>query len=147
MVAYDDEHIATIVLNGLQDTYPWYVGRIVDGPAMSRWQDLVEVFAQADLEFDYCPHHPDEGPYDDTDLADYVAELAVYRQRRLSGERPDGDDRAQHWGRLDDERLAVLAEFVDFRRWKAVTVHGEIVEGVPLPPNLDLSTRRFAYRP
>lgn len=142
-LTFDDEHIASIVLDDVQDSYPWYKGRVVDGPAMPRWRDLVEVFGQADLEFDYCPHHPDEAPYEDSDLAAYASELAAYQRNRQASD----SFWARHWDALDADRLAALVRFVDFRRWKAVNYAGEIVEGVPLPPQLDLQSRRFAFRP
>jgi hypothetical protein len=140
---FDDEHVASIVLDDVQDSYPWYTGRIVDGPTMPRWRDLVEVFSLADLELDYCPHHPHEGPYEDTDLATYVAELVAYQRDRRAGNSVWTPD----WDVLNDHRLAALVGFVDYRRWKAVNRAGEIIEGVPLPPGLDLQSRKFAFRP
>lgn len=143
MLLFDDEHIASIVLHDVQDSFPWYTGRIVDGPTMFRWRDLVKVFGLSDLEYDYCPHHPEEGPYEDSDLATYVAELVAYQGDRRACDSTWTPD----WEALDDCRLAALVGFVDYRRWKAVNRAGEIVEGVPLPPALDLESRKFAFRP
>ncbi|MGW1991325.1 hypothetical protein [Embleya sp. NPDC001921] len=145
LVYFDGELLAGIVLDDVQDTYPHYGGTIVDGPALALWREFVEIFHEADLEFDYCPHHPDEGRYQETDLALYVD---VLRGLQGSGEGTDRDDPwLAPWQGSDSAKVEEYLRFLDFRRWRAVTRNGETVMGIPLPPSMDLDTRRFHFRP
>ncbi|ADI09636.1 hypothetical protein SBI_06516 [Streptomyces bingchenggensis BCW-1] len=145
LIYFDGELLAGIVLDDVQNSFPEYGGTVVDGPALPRWREFVEVFGSVDLEFDYCPHHPDEGPYESTDLAWYVNALAG-----LEGSHPEADPDhpwLEPWKAADSACLERYLTFLDFRRWRAVTQNGEIVAGIPLPPSLDLRTRRFYFRP
>ncbi|MFI6286743.1 hypothetical protein ACIBCM_18670 [Streptomyces sp. NPDC051018] len=148
-VYFDDELLVGVELDAVQDSFPWYGGTVVDGPALEGRRDFVEAFHAADLEFDYCPHHPDEGPYEETDLAGYVEALT-----RLHGAEDDDDDDADQddpwtapWQAADPARLEGYLRFLDHRRWRVVNRSGEIVVGVPLPPGIDLQARRFSFRP
>jgi hypothetical protein len=147
---FDGECLAGIVLDDVQETCPWYLGTIIEGPAMRDWREFVVALHAADLEFDYCPHHPEEGPYEETDLAEYVDTLTALRRDQLRGTsvRSVGDE---PWlvslTTTDPEWLERYLQFLDFRRWRAVTLSGETVESIPLPPSLDLTSKRFAFRP
>ena len=144
---FDGELLAGITLDDVQDTYPWYRGTIIDGPALAQCRELVEAYHDVDLEFDYCPHHPDEGPYEDTDLAEYVDALtALHRTSQAADAGPDDDAWLGPWRNAQPEQLERYLRFLDFRRWQAVTSSGENADEIPLPPNLDLVTRRFAFR-
>ncbi|MFI7637510.1 hypothetical protein [Nonomuraea sp. NPDC049400] len=144
---FDDELIAGIVLDDVQDTYPWYQGVIVDGPALGRWRTFAEAYHHADLEFDYCPHHPHEGSYDETDLAAYVGALTELHQTGQTKDAClDDDGWLTPWTDAQPEQLEGYLRFLDFRRWRAVARTGEIAVEIPLPPSLDLTTRRFSFR-
>ncbi|MFI7274615.1 hypothetical protein [Streptomyces sp. NPDC049879] len=145
LVYFDDELLAGVELDAVQDTFPWYGGTIVDGPALERWRGFVEMFHEADLEFDYCPHHPDEGPYEETDLARYAE--ALTKLEGLEDDMYEGDPWLAPWKAADPARVESYLRFLDHRRWRAVTRGGEIVAGIPLPPSIDLRTRRFSFRP
>lgn len=147
----DDQLLATVTFDGFQNEYPWYSGTLAAGPAMPRWREFVDRYAEADVEFDYHPHHPDEGPYEETDLAEYVKLLRELLDARKRGAPPpDGSDEdpwVQPWLAEPIERLEQYIAFLDWRRWRAVTADGSIVEGVPLPPKLHVEHGRFSYRP
>lgn len=145
LIYFDGDLLAGIVLDAVQDTFPYYGGTIADRPALTQWSRFVKEFHEADLEFDYCPHHPHEGPYEESDLAAYIKALSALKNF-------DEDLDLDHpwlspWKAVDPATLESYLRFLDFRRWRAVTKHGEIVEGISLPPSLDLQTRRFYFRP
>lgn len=145
LVYFGDELLVGVELDAVQDTFPWYGGTVVDGPALERWRDFVDIFHAADLEFDYCPHHPDEGPYGETDLARYVVALT-----RLDDPEADvyqDDPWLAPWKAADPARVESYLQFLDYRRWRVVTRNGELVAGIPLPPSIDLRARRFLFRP
>ncbi len=145
---FDDQLVAQILLNPIQNAFPWYEGSLVEGPALARWRGFVRAYNDAEIEREYCPHHPDEGLFEETDLAAYVAALTELRDARASGRStPDEDDAwLAPWSDAPLERLDEYLGFISFQRWRAVTRVGAIVEGVPLPPSLDLDAMRFAYR-
>src|SRR5688572_21997321 len=139
LIFLDEELLAGIVLDPVQDSFPWYEGTISEGPALGAWRELVEIYNAAALEFDYCPHHPDEGPYEETDLSRYVELLT--RLRDAGGGAPkeeiDVDDPwLAPWLVKSREELERYLGFLDWRRWRAVTQDGQVVEGVPLPVDL-----------
>lgn len=155
-ILLDGEALAHVLLDEMQDAFPWYDGTLVEGPALGRWREFVDVYHRADVELDYCPHHPDEGPYEETDLAKYVAVLTALHAARVAG-RPVASDSGDDAGELDlwiapwldapADRLREYIDFLDWRRWRAVYRDGTLVEGIALPPSLDFGSRRFAYRP
>lgn len=145
LVYFDGELLAGIVLDDVQNSHPEYGGTIVDGPTLARWRKFVDVFHEADLEFDYCPHHPDEGPYEDTDISRYVDALSGLAEGTSA---PDWDHPwLAPWKGADAADVESYLRFLDFRLWLAITRSGEVVVGIALPPNMDLGTRRFYFRP
>lgn len=147
----DGELLATVTLDAVQDDYPWYSGALAEGPAMPRWRDFVDRYAEADLDFSYHPHHPDEGPYEETDLAGYVKALRELLDARVRGAPPpDGsgeDPWVEPWLGEPIERLEQYIDFLDWRRWRVVSASGAIVEGVSSPPDLRVESGRFTFRP
>lgn len=148
-IYFDDQLLAQIILDPIQDAFPWYTGTLIEGPAMPRWRDLVRAYHAAGLEFDYAPHHPDERPFEETDLAAYIADLVKLRAARAAGDQVTGedDDLLGSWQQAPIERLDEYISFLDWRRWRATNRAGQIIAGIPLPPSLDLASKRFNFRP
>jgi len=146
----DSEIVAEIRLDGVQDSFPWYEGTLTPCPELEPFRRFVDAYRAADLELDYCPHHPHEGPYEDTDLARYVAQLAALREQiAASAIDPAAADDTwlAPWIGASLDELDAYLRFLDWRRWRAVTCDGTVIDGIPLPPRLDLEGGRFAYRP
>jgi hypothetical protein len=144
LLYFDGACVAQLVLDDVQTEYPWYTCTIVEAPAMLDWREFAIALHSADLEFDYCPYHPDEGGYEDTDLAAYVEFVKAVRRSA-----PPSDETGwlEVLPSMDPGWLDRYLQFLDFRRWRAVNRSDEIVVGIPLPPSLDLTGGRFAYRP
>ena len=143
-LTFDGACLAGIVLDEFLD-YPVCTGTIVEQPAIAPWRGYVAALHAADLEFDYCPHHQDEGPYEDTDLAAYVDAMTALRDRLAAG----GPVAEPGWPvpSRDPDWLTTYLGFLDHTRWRAASPGATIIVGVPLPPSLDLETKRFAFRP
>ena len=144
----DDQVIAYLLLDSLQDTFPWCCGTLVEGPALERWRGFVDAYHDADIEFDYCPHHPQEGAYEDTELAGYIEDLrALARERPAADEVSSAQDhRLAPWIAAPPDRLSDYIAFLDHRRWRAINRDGDVVVGIALPPSLDFETRQFSFR-
>ncbi len=145
---FEGRAVAGLVLDPLQDSFPWYEGALVEGPALAAVRTFVDRYHAADLEFDFAPYHPDEGPYEETQLSEYAKALSTYRRERP----PLAEDDDAHawllpWRDASDEELDRYLEFLDWRRWQAITRSGAIERGIALPPRLDLARKRYAYRP
>lgn len=148
VLRFEGRAVAGLVLEAVQDAFPWYEGRLIEGPGLAGVRELVERYHAADLEFDFAPYHPDEQAYEETDLFAYVQTIASYRQRR--GEIVADDDAYAWllpWREASDAELDRYLEFLDWRRWQAVYRAGAIERGIGLPPSLDLTTMHYAYRP
>lgn len=149
LLLLDGEVLAEIDLDSIQDDFPWYEGTLIEGPSLPRWRDFVRAFHDAHIDRDYCPHHPDEGPFEDTDLAKYIHALTALRDARAADRvvpEDEDDTWLAPWRSAPLERLEAYLGFLDWRRWSAVTHAGELIEEIPLPPSLDLDTKRFAFR-
>ncbi|WP_126638907.1 hypothetical protein [Embleya hyalina] len=145
LVYFDGVLIAGIVLDDVQDSYPHYLGTIVDGPGLGPLRTFVERFAEADPEFDYCPHHPHEGPYEESDTARYVEALSAIGADCAN---VDWDDPwLAPWRGADESTLRSYLRFLDFRLWRATNRAGELLTSIALPVSLDLESRRFVYNP
>jgi hypothetical protein len=147
-ILFDGELIAGIVLDPIQDSFPWYTGTLVDGPALAKYRSFVDAYFEVDLEFDYCPHHPDEGPFDSSELARYIAALSSLVDPGTAG--AIEPELREHWlARWIEADVAVVSAyiaFLDWRRWRAVDRDDQIVAAIPLPPALDVASGRFDFR-
>lgn len=144
---FEDRAVAGLVLDAVQDAFPWYQGRLIEGPALARVRTFMDRFQAAELEFDFAPYHPDEQPYAQTELCTYVRALTRYRQHRTI----PTEDRTEQawrlpWREAPDAELDRYLEFLDWRRWLVAYRAGRIERGIGLPPRIDLATGRDAYR-
>lgn len=145
---FEGRAVAGLILDPVQDSFPWYEGRLIEGPALAGVRSFVERYHAADLEFDLAPYHPDEGAYEDSELFEYVQTIASHRRQRVSFD--DADDSQAWllpWRDASDDELDRYLEFLDWRRWQALYRSGAIERGIALPPRLDLTALRYAYRP
>lgn len=145
---FEGRAVAGLVLDAVQDAFPWYEGSLLEGPALPDLREFLERYRAAELEFDFAPYHPDEQPYEETELCAYVKALADYRRQRTAlVEGSDSYAWLLPWREAADAELDRYLEFLDWRRWQAVYRTGSHERGIGLPPDLDLTTRRYAYRP
>jgi len=146
-ILLDGELIVRIVLDPIQDSFPWYMGALVEGPALARHRAFVDAYCEADLEFDYCPHHPDEGSFEESELARYIAALSSLADP--SAPRTAESELCEHWLApwvdADVAAISTYIAFLDWRRWRAVDCDGQIVVAIPLPPALDFKSGRFGF--
>jgi predicted NAD-dependent protein-ADP-ribosyltransferase YbiA (DUF1768 family) len=145
---FEGRAVAGLVLDPVQNGFPWYEGSLIEGPAYAHLQAFLAHYRAADIERDFAAYHPDEGPYEETDLFAYAQVIATHREHRS----PLTDD--EHvfawlapWRDAADTELDRYLEFLDWRRWQAVGRSGAIERGIALPPSLDFATKRYAYRP
>lgn len=145
---FEGRAVAGLVMDAVQDAYPWYEGRLIEGPALTSVRRFVERLHAAELEFDFAPYHPDEQGYEQTDLWAYVQAIAGYREQRRALAEDDGAYAwLLPWREATDVELDRYLEFLDWRRWQAIHRSGSIERGIALPPSLDLARGRYAYRP
>lgn len=89
---------------------------------------------------------------DSTELARYIEAMTALHAALVAGEAPpsgeDVDDGwVSPWLGEAPERLREYIDFVDPRRWRAVSCGtGEIVDSIASPPRLDLADGRFTFR-
>lgn len=141
---FEGRAVAGLLLDPVQDKFPWYEGTLTKGPNFSLVGEFLARFCEAQLEHDFAPYHPDEQAYENTDLFSYVETIATFRRERVTG---DEDPWLVPWRNATDVELDRYLEFLDWRRWHAVHSAGVIERGIALPPCLDFGSKRFAYRP
>lgn len=141
----DDDLVATLHLDGVQNNFPWYEGVLQTAKGTERWRVFIDRYREADLELDYCPYHPDEMPYGDSELARYIA--ALEQLRTDPDRRHDEVVEAwrEPWRDAPREELEQYLRFLDWRRWRAVNREGAVVDSIALPPKLDLQSLRFGF--
>lgn len=146
-IRIDGEVVASLELDAVQDSYPWHMASLVPGPALPKWRAFVDAYVLAGIEIDFCPGHPDEGPYEETDLAAYIAALRALLKDGASTTDADEDDPwLDRWRGEDPSRLEEYIAFLDWRRWRASSRRtGQSVPGIPLPPALDIASARFGF--
>jgi len=142
---FEGHAIAGLILDPVQNGFPWYEGRLIEGPGLAAVRELVDRYDAAGLEFDFAPYHPDEQAYEASELFTYIQEIASFRQQRRALEADDAW--LLPWRDATDAELDRYLEFLDWRRWQAVHRSGASERGIALPPSLDFSSLRYAYRP
>jgi hypothetical protein len=148
-ILFDNQLLGQVLLDPIQDSYPWYSGTLLEGPALPHWRDFVDTFYHAELEFDYLPHHPEAGPYEETELAEYVEALRSLMDAIGNDllEKDEQNPWLTPWIAAPVERLQSYLNFLDWQRWQVIYHEsGDPVESVGLPPALDFQTCQFSFR-
>lgn len=146
---FEGRAIGGLVFDSVQDSFPWYQGTLVPGPALGSLRTFVDRYNDIGIEQDFAPYSEHERPYEQTELREYRELIANYRtQRRADPQgQPLDDERLDPWRDATDAELERYLDFLDWRRWQALHRSGAVEYGIGLPPQLDFERRRYSFRP
>ncbi|MBN1487363.1 MAG: hypothetical protein JW981_06935 [Anaerolineae bacterium] len=173
-IYYKGELLGYIEANPVQDTFPWYAGRVVPTEAMDKYLEFLGWY-EGVCEFPYHPfeqevyeyyncddaQYPrdDEERYKKSDLFSYVQFLKALQagfrdgnssaviQECLENERWDIQEWVERWQSqpYDAEQFAAYIEFLDYRNWKVID-DGQEVAWLPYPPEFSVKTMAIFWR-